>query len=140
MCKLSTSIFGQCFWYFNQYIAMFHVKHYYEVKKLIFKNIMLLKFSVWYILKYYDFGFKRYFNLMILTVCSTLCAPSIHKTWEIRPIRTTFSCFVDPKGHTFVCEHETYDLLTLVSYYYTTNFNLYKILISMIYTYCNMYI
>ena len=31
------------------------------------------------------------------TDCSVLCTPTILKTFEIRPNRTTFSCFTGPK-------------------------------------------
>jgi len=37
----------------------------------------------------------------------------ILKTFEIRPIRTTFSCFSGPQSHAFSCEHDTHDFLSL---------------------------
>ena len=58
---------------------------------------------------------KRYFDHMIPTDCYALCALAILKTFEIRPIRATFSCFTGPKVILFHASMKKYDLLTLVS-------------------------
>ena len=42
-------------------------------------------------------GGKRYFDSVIPTDCSAFYVPVIRKTFEIRPIRTAFSCFAGLK-------------------------------------------
>ena len=53
---------------------------------------------------------------------SALRAPEILKTFEIRPVRATFSCFYGSQSHPIACEHALDDLLTLASCYYHSIF------------------
>ena len=79
------------------------------------------------------------------TDCYALRALAFLKTFEIRPIRATFSCFTGPirslirfankspsSIHVFSCKHETHDLLTLVSLYNLASFYMKTILLRLI--------
>lgn len=46
---------------------------------------------------YFDVGVKRYFDSMIPTDCCALRAPTILKTFAIRPDRVACSCFAGYK-------------------------------------------
>ena len=58
-------------------------------------------------------------TLMIPRIAPHKVLPQSGKHSNFTPNRVAFSCLFGSKGHAFSCEHETHDLLTLVSYKYT---------------------